>query len=136
MVNQQTGEFVLSDGAIWWGRGTNFFMSLPKTSTEQNFECQKRQKLETSGKKFFVSCSIMFLKHQFQKDFDNSQINEDENKFIKKTQLTNMFYYNVYHPKKKRRASCLCSNDDIIYITDTKSSRHTNSSVKKCYVNA
>ena len=46
-----------------------------------------------------------------------------------------MFYYNVHHPKKKRRASCLCSNDDIIYITDTKSSRHTNSSVKKCYVN-
>ena len=27
MVNQQTSEFFLFDGAIWWGRGTNFFMS-------------------------------------------------------------------------------------------------------------
>ena len=83
MVNWRTGEFVMFDGATWQGRGANFLYHYLGHRQSRTLN-SKRDKVGNIKKKVFSSCSIMFLEHHFQKDFDDDLMNYDENKFIAK----------------------------------------------------
>ena len=83
MVNQQTSECVIFDGTTWWGMGADFLYHYPRHPQSRTLNAGNNKSWKHK-KKFYLSGSIMFLEHQFQKDFDNKQMNQDENKFITK----------------------------------------------------
>lgn len=84
MVNQQTGEFAIFDGATFSGRGADVLYHYPRHSQSRTLNARNNKSWKHQEKKVFFSCSIIFLEHQFQKDFDNDQMNQDENIFITK----------------------------------------------------
>ena len=64
MVNRRTGEFVMFNGATWLGRGANFLYHYPRHRQSGPLKA-RNDKSWKHQEKVFLSCSIMFLEHQF-----------------------------------------------------------------------
>ena len=65
MVNWRTCEFVIFDGATWWEGGANILYHYPRHRQSRTLKARNEKSWKHQEKKVFLSCSIMFLEHQF-----------------------------------------------------------------------